>query len=221
MKKVLYLGTDKTFSLERCEVMHYPVILLIPKTLQDENVKSCLKRLPLFSHCFLTSKNAVEILFTLSLDALESLRGKCISIGPATTLALQKRGITPLWEAKLASQEGMIEEMQKHSWKNAYIFYPRSSLARSCLSLYLDQAKIAYEALDLYDTVCQAPQPIPSLEDIEEIIFTSPSTVEGFFRIFSEVPNGKKIRLQGPVTEEAFYRISLKNKFLPECKTLK
>ncbi len=214
MKKVLYLGTDKTFFLEGCEVIHYPVILLIPKTLQDENLQRCLKKLPLFTHCFLTSKNAVEILFTLSLDALEALREKCISIGPATTLALQKRGITPLWEAKRSSQEGMIEEMQKYSWEDAYIFYPRSSLARSCLSSYLDKTRIAYEALDLYDTVCQVPQPIPSLEDIEEIIFTSPSTVEGFFRVFSKVPKEKKIRFQGSITEDAFYRIFSKTKRL-------
>lgn len=211
MKKVLYLGTDSTFALEGCEVIHYPVILLIPRSFQEAKIQSCLKKLSLFTHCFLTSKNAVEILFTLSVDALETLREKCISIGPATSLALKKRGISPLWESAVSSQEGMIEEMKKYSWKEAYIFYPRSSLARSCLSSYLDQEKIAYEALDLYDTVWQEPRPIPSLEEVDEIIFTSPSTVEGFFRVFSKIPEGKKLTFQGPITEEAFYRVFSRN----------
>ncbi|MES2200112.1 MAG: uroporphyrinogen-III synthase [Chlamydiota bacterium] len=212
MRKVLYLGTDRNFSLEGCEVIHYPVILLVPKSIHDEKVQSCLKKLSLFTHCFLTSKNAVDILFTLSVEALESLREKCISIGPATSAALQKRGIVPLWEAAISSQEGMIEEMQKYSWENAYIFYPRSSLARSCLASCLDYKKITYEALDLYDTRCRDVKPTFSLEEIDEIIFTSPSTVKGFFKIFSKLPEGKKLRFQGPITEEAFYRISLENR---------
>lgn len=208
MKKVLYLGTDQAFTLDGYEVIHYPVILLIPKTIQDEKVQDCLKNLQLFTHCFITSKNAVEILFSLSLDVLEKLQKKCVSIGPATSMALRKKGIIPLWEASLSSQEGVIEEMKKYSWKDAYIFYPRSSLARPLLASYLIQEKISYEALDLYDTVFQTPYPIPSLEDIQEIIFTSPSTVEGFFRIFPNMSEGKKLRFQGAVTEDAFLRIS-------------
>lgn len=207
MRKVLYLGTDKTFAMEGCEIIYYPVIFLLPRSPQDEKVKSCLKKLSSYTHCFLTSKNAVEILFTLSEDAVEVLSKKCISIGPATSAALRKRGITPVWEAAISSQEGIIEEMAKYSWENAYIFYPRSSLARSCLSSYLQYKNISYEVLDLYDTLYQAPHPVPSLEEVDEIIFTSPSTVLGFFKAFTELPKGKKVSFQGPVTEKAFYSI--------------
>ena len=204
MQKILYLGTDKTFALKEYEVIHYPVIALIPRGLEDEKLKECLRKLPFFSHVFFTSKNAVDIFFSLASDGAALLQNKCISIGPATTIALQKRGITPLWEPALSSQEGIIEEMKKHSWKDAYIFYPRSSLARPLLSSYLEEINITYEALDLYDTVCQAPIPAPSLDEVDEIFFTSPSTVEGFFNIFPQIPMGKKLRFQGAVTEASF-----------------
>lgn len=204
MQKILYLGTDETFAIDGYEVIHYPVITLIPRSFEEEKTQDCLKKLPVFTHVFFTSKNAVDIFFNLASEAIKILEKKCVSIGPATTAALQKRGITPLWEAALSSQEGIIEEMKKYSWDKAYIFYPRSSLARSVLSSYLEDSKIAYEALDLYDTVCQAKAPMPCLEEIDEIFFTSPSTVEGFFKIFPLIPLGKKIRFQGAVTEASF-----------------
>lgn len=198
MGKLLYLGTDPCFNLEDKEVIYYPVIRIAPRDLK-------LKDLSNITHHIITSKNTVEVLFSLDKDIGRHLQGKCFSIGPATTEALKRRGVELFLEAKVCSQEGIIEEMKRYNWKDAYIFYPRSSLARPLLVEYLQREQIAHEVVDLYDTVYQMPYWIESFTEIEEIIFTSPSTVEGFFRIYGNFPVGVRWKLQGPVTEAAFW----------------
>jgi len=208
MKKVLYLGTDRNFSRANAEVVFYPVIKLVPRNIQEQEIEALLKRINDFTHCFLTSKNAVTILFAMfeeqGINLAAVLQDKCVSIGPATSEALKQKEITALWEPEVSSQEGLIAEMRKRDLRAMSIFYPRSSAARTVFSNYLDLEGIAYEAFDLYDTVYQIPGPLPDLTEIEEIVFTSPSTVKGFFLIRSEIPEGKKCTFQGSITEEAF-----------------
>lgn len=209
MSKLLYLGTSLEFFSSDKEVIHYPVIRLIPKSAEEERVVFCLNKLSSFSHVLFTSKNAVEILWDLchqlAIDPRSSLQGKCISIGPGTSTVLRSKGIEPLLEALQSTQEGMIASLEGKML--ADVFYPRSSLARPFLSNYLMEKNITHELLDLYDTVYQEPIPKPSLEEIEEIVFTSPSTVDGFFKIFEQIPEGIKVSFQGPVTERCFLEL--------------
>ena len=202
----LYLGTSLDFFSSDKKVIHYPVIRLIPKSIKEEKVCSCLNKLTSFSHVLFTSKNCVEILWDLchqlSIDPSASLQDKCISIGPSTSSILRSKGVEPLLEALESTQEGMIASLEGVELK--CVFYPRSSLARSLLSNYLIEKNIPHELLDLYDTVYQEPAHKPSLEEIEEIVFTSPSTVDGFFKIFQKIPEGIKVSFQGPVTERCF-----------------
>jgi uroporphyrinogen-III synthase len=208
VKKILYLGTSLGRFSSGEAVLHYPVIRLIPKLASDLDVRFCLDRLALFSHILLTSQNSVSILWDLcisiSFDPLHLLQGKCISIGSVTSHALRSRGVEPCFEALVATQEGMIDILQEMIDSISYVFYPRSSLARPLLREYLIKQKISHEILDLYDTVYQAPKPKPSLEEIEEIFFTSPSTVDGFFQVFSKIPEGIRISFQGSITKKYF-----------------
>ena len=208
---ILYLGTSPSHFPRQEGLLHYPVIQLIPASLDEPKVRFCLDRLEKFTHCLLTSKNAVQVLLSLceqaSLDFTSCLQNKCISIGPSTTSALHDNGVFPLFEALDSTQEGMIALCKEQISSSCYVFYPRSSLARPFLGEYLSSAFIQHEILDLYKTVYQVPTPIPSLEKIEEIVFTSPSTVDGFFKIFQKIPEGKKITFQGPITKQRFYEL--------------
>lgn len=208
MKEILYLGTSLSHFSEPDQCLHYPVIRIIPKTKEDERVRFCLNQLTLFSHCILTSKNSVEILWNLCLklflDPSALLADKCICIGPSTASALREKGISPLWQALDATQEGILSFFSGKESSNFYVFYPRSSLARPVLRSYLEQNFIRHEILDLYDTQYQKIEPIPDLKKIREIVFTSPSTVEGFFRIFHEIPSEIKLSFQGPITQKKF-----------------
>lgn len=208
IKKTLYLGTSLGRFSQTDNVVHYPVIRLIPKKIDEPHVSFCLDRLSMFSHVFFTSQNSVSILWDLCADLfinpIDLLQGKCFAIGPVTSQALQQKGVNPSFEALEHTQEGMIKVLQKMIPSPSYVFYPRSSLARAVLKGYLVEEKIPHEILDLYDTVYQALEPKPSLEEIGEIFFTSPSTVEGFFRAFSWVPKGVRFSFQGVVTQRFF-----------------
>lgn len=130
-----------------------------------------------------------------------------IAIGPATASALQKKGLDPLI-ASDSTQEGIIELISKI---DGYFFLPHSRRARSALTDYMREKGIPFFALDLYDTVFQKPDPVPNLDDFDEIIFTSPSTVEGFLKIYGRLPKDKKLTPIGPVTEramEAFFSVN-------------
>ena len=79
---------------------------------------------------------------------------------------------------------------------------PRSSRSRPVIAQFFQEKEIRYQACDLYDTVTQALKPKPDLKLVDEIVFTSPSTVSAFLEIFGKLPKDKKLTAIGPVTQE-------------------
>jgi uroporphyrinogen-III synthase len=198
---ILYLGLDpKNFVCEG-NLIHYPVIRIAP--LQGPDFTSAVELWPSFTHVIFTSQSAV---LHWDLD----LAGKSIlAIGAATAASIRKRGVEPL-VASSATQEGVIQLLETLDLNCAHLFLPRSKKARSCLTDYLSQKQIPFFALDLYEPMFQKLEPVPNLKEVDEIVFTSPSTVEAFFQIYEAIPAHIKVRAIGPITEE-FYR---KNKLL-------
>jgi uroporphyrinogen-III synthase len=191
MKKVLYLGLNPQFFLREEEIIHYPVIKLIPRDIKGPFTG--------LTYCLFTSKNSVR-LFKEHANLKDF---KCISIGSSTSYFLKEEGIEPFIECSINTQEGLIEELQKLPKESSFL-YPRSSSARPLLASFLEKEGYLHQVVDLYDTVSEVPGEAPDLLEISEIFFTSPSTVEGFFKIYSSIPKGVKVSFQGPITEEAF-----------------
>ncbi len=189
MKK-LYLGLNPQPG-----TIHYPVIRTEVCTC---DIKSAMALWPEFTHIIFTSQSAVHY-WPGPWDK------KIIAIGPATGSALQKKGLDPLI-AREATQEGVIELIKEIRDSEVYFFLPRSSRARPLLTDYLRLNNISFFALDLYDTVLQKLEPIPCLEEIDEIIFSSPTTVDGFIQIYGKLPKDKKLTTIGPVTARALAR---------------
>lgn len=184
--KILYLGLNPPPG-----VVHYPVIRIEKLT----NVKTALDLWPRFSHVIFTSKTAVGCWF----EEITCFDKVAIAIGPATASVLQARGVRPL-VASNPTQEGIVELLRTQ--KPSFVFLPRSKKARSVLTDYLRKRKIPFFALDLYDTVLQKLEPVPNLDEIDEIVFTSPSTVEGFLAIYGRLPMEKVLTTIGPVTAQ-------------------
>jgi uroporphyrinogen-III synthase len=219
MKKVLYLGTDPE-QFERDEqslkeLIHYPVIKIIPRSVENPDIRCAYEDLDLYTHLVFTSKNAVQVFcqhMNLLDKHLSDLNTKIIAaIGEATAAKLGSQGLIPSWTSKVETQEGMVEMLSKIDLKNAYVFLPRSALSRPILLNFFKEQKIRFQACDLYDTVTQALDPKPDLTQVDEIVFTSPSTVKAFLEIFGRFPSGKKLSAIGPITQEAldFFRNSL------------
>ena len=214
MKNTLYLGT----SVENVDcddnLIHLPVVKLCPKSPSNAYIKKALEQLSSFSYYIFTSKNAVRIFFRLcetqKVDAKKALEGKSLSIGPFTSKSLRNEGVEPIWEAGSYTQEGMSVFFSANKPASVRILYPRSSRARPYLATFLRDRGFICTALDLYDTKPLIYTNPPSLTQISTVIFTSPSTVEGFFSNYKEFPSEITPVFQGPITESFFRK---KHKF--------
>ncbi|MBX7066220.1 MAG: uroporphyrinogen-III synthase [Parachlamydiales bacterium] len=182
MIRTLYLGLRP-----KPGTFHYPVI----RTEKCGSIEPALALWPKFTHIIFTSQTTVEY-WPGPWDK------EVIAIGDATAEALRKVGSVPL-VAPYATQEGVMELISN---LKGYYFLPHSKRARPNLVEFLKRKKIPFFALELYDTHFQCLKPIPNLDDFDEIVFTSPSTVEGFLRIYGKLPEGKKLRAIGPITEK-------------------
>lgn len=208
MKRTLYLGTDPTEFENRGgaqgHLIHYPVIKIVPRTRQDPQIRRAFEALDAYTHLIFTSKNAVNVFFSLLEKSVETLKQKTvIAVGQVTAAHLHMQGLAPQFVAQLETQEGIIALLEQMDLEEAYMFLPRSSLSRPVLTQYFAQREISFEACDLYDTVSQVLTPTPDLHEIDEIVFTSPSTVKGFMEIFGALPSGKKCLAIGPITQKA------------------
>jgi len=184
---ILYLGLDP--SRYPRKVFHYPVI----ETVFYENLD--VSKASLATHFLFTSRSAVHY-WTYSIGA------PVLAIGKATEAALKERGIKPIL-APEATQEGMIALLE--TMEIGFLFWPRSALARSILEEYLTKRGVPFFALDLYTTRVRKKGELPNLHDFDEIVFTSPSTVDAFIEIFGALPRDKKLTAIGPITEAKLF----------------
>jgi uroporphyrinogen-III synthase len=218
MKTILYLGTDPTrFRSQghaKDRIIHYPIIKIVPRSLAHPELKQAYAALSEYTHLIFTSKNAVKIFFGHLADLKQSadvLKIKTtIAIGKVTAAYLAATGIPLQFVAHEETQEGIVQLLDTMHLENTYIFMPRSSLSRPVLTHFFKQRRIRFQACDLYDTLTQALEPKPDLDQVDEILFTSPSTVHAFLEIFGTLPKGKKLMTIGSVTEKALTSLSTK-----------
>jgi uroporphyrinogen-III synthase len=211
MKTVLYLGTDPAHFAAQGHVdghlIHYPVIQIVPKSPSEPELKRVYDDLHEYTHLLFTSKNAVQIFFQhiKELDhPKESLsKHTMIAIGSITAARLSSYGVAAHYTAEQESQEGLIQLLNQLHLEDAYFFFPRSALSRPVLIHYFKERGIRFQASDLYDVKTHQRSPLPDLKGIDEIVFTSPSTVKGFIEIFGSLPRNKKLIAIGPITEQA------------------
>jgi len=211
MKTVLYLGTDPThFSMGKDRdrhLIHFPVIQIIPNHPMKGDLKHAYDQLEKYTHLIFTSKHAVKIFFehlTQRLLPKAILTGKVvIAIGQVTAFHLRAEGLNPTHIADEESQEGLIQLLKRLDLNGAYFFLPRSSLSRPLITAYFQEKAIRFHASDLYHTQTRKVSSVPDLTRIDEIIFTSPSTVRGFIEIFGALPQEKQLFAIGPVTRDA------------------
>ncbi len=202
MKTILYLGTDPLQYQCKGHLIHYPVIKIVPRSLEHPELKHAYAEMNKFTHVIFTSKNAVKVLFGYIKP--ESLAGKTlIAIGIVTAAHLCRLNLFPQFTSPEETQEGIVELLKTMPLEKPYVFLPRSSLSRPVLVDYFKERGIRFLACDLYDTATQILEPKPDLDAVDEIVFTSPSTVYAFIEIFGALPKGKKLTTIGPVTEWA------------------
>lgn len=202
MKTTLYLGTDPTRFECEGHLIHYPIIKIIPRN--SPEIELSLQKFDAFTHVIFTSRNAASVFFQHKKDLSSKI---VIAIGAATAQLLRCNGVEPRFVSEEETQEGVVKLLETLDLSDAYFFMPRSSLSRPVLAQYFTEKGVRFEACELYDTVTQDLTFKPDLELVDEIVFTSPSTVKAFIEIFKELPKAKKLLAIGPVTKAALEKL--------------
>jgi uroporphyrinogen-III synthase len=171
--------------------VHYPVIRIekVPVLPWVQGLKNS-------SHILFTSQTAVE-LFKELVGSPPDLAG--IAVGKKTFSLAQSLGFSMQYVAIEETQEGLVPILENLDIE--MLFWPRSvkarGIIRKCCKIF---------DLPLYDVLPQEVDPKPCLEDFDEVLLTSPSTVEAFFDLYTSIPKGLKFRSIGPITALALQR---------------
>lgn len=197
MKRSLYLGLRPKDHYG----IHFPVIAIEPVSFDAHALIDLIKPA---DWIFFTSQSAIEPFMQIASPAL--LAKKVVfSIGNETAKALRKEGFHVDFIPKLESQEGMIELLKELPLKGKKIFCGCSKQSRPCLNEFLQDKACTYASGVLYNTkISFDVSRRPALCDIDEVIFTSPTTVEGFRAAYQGelIPKNLILKPIGPVTEK-------------------
>ena len=211
-----------------------PTIELVSKgeRIVDEFLESIKTYNPDYS-VFMSSK-AVKLLFNTAKQTqkLEKLQlavanTMVMSVGPKTTATLNTYGIKVNHEPKNSSSIGVGEEFSQIHAVGKKVIIPRSGASNSFLKELLNKIGINVVEIHLYDvcafrdtTQWNGFRELFSQDKIDGIIFTSASSVRGFFEIMTKdyemdtlLENLKKLSLVsiGQFTSNEFKKFKVKN----------
>lgn len=206
MSKILYLGLDLPPELQRKEVTHCPLIRIVPRPREHPEIIQAFEKFNAYTHLIFTSKSAVRIFFEYAIYhfiTLDMLNHKMIlSIGQKTTRQLKDHGINHVVTAKEETAEGMIALLASGlNLIGSFIFWPHSALSRPVLLDWLRAQELESHSCIFYDTVQNIPNPMLDISSYDEVIFTSPSTVDAFCAFFGKLPTNKILTCIGSVTQ--------------------
>lgn len=190
-KQIWYLGLE--IPQHMVDVVHYPLIEIVPRPKNE--IQHALNLLPNFTHIIFTSKSAAEILKDYNLS------DKIIyAVGKSTAKKIESLGWGKARIAEVETAEGVIALLEKEDLTHSYIFWPHSALSRENITKWLEQKKIKHTSTVVYDTKAIIPKEIRPLGECEEIIFTSPSTIDAFIGIYKRIPKNIHLTTIGPIT---------------------
>ncbi|CCB88314.1 hydroxymethylbilane synthase [Simkania negevensis] len=201
----LYLGLDPSNFKTENTLIHCPIIQIFPRDFNLPQIQYVFDDIPKYTHFIFTSKVGVNVFFDCLAHyqyGIDILEGKeIIAIGESTAKAARARGAHVTQVAKEETQEGIIRMLAVQNLDHAFVFLPCSALSRPDLAHFLMIKRIRHQLCKLYDTRAVELKNRPALEEIDEIVFTSPSTVDAFKKIFGEIPKNKKLIPIGPITQ--------------------
>lgn len=206
LERTLYLGLEKPCDVP--EELHYPVIRIEPSPVDDPGIHATIAGLPKTSHLLLTSKTAVRLFYealcaySCSVENLAHIR--ILAIGKATASRIQHYGLPgPHAIAQQETAEGVLSLLEQEKQAPTFVLWPHSALSRPLIEDYLEEKEIAHHCPAFYTSLPHNPGSLPASGSYNEILFTSPSTVEAFMALHGSLPNNKQLRAIGPITAEA------------------
>lgn len=176
--------------------LHTPLIE-IARVDDDSELRTTASRLQEFDYLLFTSRFAVKY-WAESGGGFDAKN--LVSIGTTTTAALRKMGVAiTIHQPEKDDSYGVIDWFSTQ--EKGRVLIPRSNIALPLIPNGLRALGFAVDTVTAYiNRMPSAPVKV-NLDNIDRIIFTSPSTVDNFIRLYGEIPKGKEIVARGAVTK--------------------
>lgn len=203
--KVLATGTSTMAAKDRGEVTHTQLIQTKPID-NDHTLGSVSLRH--FNWIVFTSRNGVRYFFEaidrIGIDIRSMANTHIASVGKATSAELRLHHLSADFESPTESAEGIVAffDKEKNKTGNALsILLPRSAIGIESLPKSLKEMGHDVTEIALYTTEANSgAKPIDDLSQFNEIIFTSPSCVSAFKKIYGSLPEGIPLTAKGKTT---------------------
>ena len=204
--KILITGTDKEDFERSGNVIHQPLIEINRTTATV--LQGTINHLQQFDWLFFTSRYSVRYFFEMLKSAGKDSRFlhhlRIASVGRVTSKALKNLGITPDLQPEEESSEGLLQTIRELNIRPGKVFIPRSDKGLPVLPEGLTTMGWEVETFAIYKN--QMPQNLIALDlnDIDKIVFSSPSCVTNFIKLYGAFPEDKEYIFRGKETEKRF-----------------
>lgn len=213
VKKPTYLitGTSKEHYGEIGKVIHQPLISIEPIDC-NHDLEYQLGQLERYDWIFFTSRYTVSFFF----EALEKLGKdvraiaglKIASVGSTTSRELKAHGIIPDVQAVEESSVGLLAYFETNHIVPGSVLIPRSDIGLPILPQGMVKLGWKVITVSIYrNTYPQQLNPL-DLTKIDYIVFSSPSGVSNFLRLYGDFPADKQYIFKGKETKKRFWELS-------------
>ena len=208
----LITGTQKEHYEQIGNVIHQPLIN-IEAIWPNDALENAINRLGDYDWLFFTSRYTVNFFFEalekLGKDARVLAGLKIASVGRVTSAELKLHGIIPEIQATEESSVGLLKDFETYNIPVGKVFIPRSDIGLPVLPEGLRNMGWEVTTVSVYHNTFPENLTPLDLSNITNIVFSSPSCVTNFFRLYGIFPEGKNYIFRGKETEKRYVDVMM------------
>ena len=144
------------------------------------------EKLSEYDHIILTSVNGVNMFFDYLFENkidLRLIKAKFSVVGKATRKELEKRGVMSFVMGREFVGEGLFKALAPHLNRNEKVLIPCSSGSREYLKEEIEKLGLEVDRVHIYDTICGELKNERVFEEVDYVLYTSPSTVKNMISL--------------------------------------
>lgn len=187
--KTLYTGIrcpDPSF-------VHTPLIEIKPVD-DTSRLREAADEVDTYDYLLYTSRHAVTYFPPRCLHPV------IVSIGPVTTEALRLAGAETIKQVEKDDSYGVIDWFAEEP--RGRVLIPRSNLALSIIPEGLRNLGFDVTTVTAYENRMPENAMKVDLNQVDTIVFSSPSTIDNFIRLYGKLPTDKQLLTRGRITEK-------------------
>lgn len=200
---ILHLGTHPERYDHLGTIVHRPIIECVESP-DNERIRQSIHSAGDYDWLVFTSKNGVRFffkkLYTAGLDTRIFSNTKFAVIGTGTAEQLREFGIKADLCPAVESAKGLLKAFEAVSVAGLSILLPQAQISSTELPEGLSKRQARVEKLVVYETVEKEIEDV-DLDYIDQVLFTSGSTVRAFVNQFGALPEHIRALCLGEPTQ--------------------